>query len=98
MIKINAIQSKEDVLKSYRFKVEKAYPAYFDSYENFDVLKSYIYSIENLYCIGRNGQHKYNNMDYSTLSGIMAAAIIKNNSDKTILWSVNADETYQEVK
>lgn len=98
MLKINAIQSKEDVLKSYRFKVEKAYPAYFDSYENFDVIKSYINSIENLYCIGRNGQHKYNNMDHSTLSGIMASDIIKNSSDKTILWSVNADDSYQEVK
>ena len=98
MLKINVIQSKEDVLKSYRLKVEKAYPAYFDSYENFDVIKSYINSIENLYCIGRNGQHKYNNMDHSTLSGIMASDIIKNSSDKTILWSVNADDTYQEVK
>ena len=95
---INALKSKDDVIKSYRLKVEKAYPAYFDTYEFFDQIKSYINSIDNLYCIGRNGQHKYNNMDHSTLSGIIAADIIKNNSDKNLLWSVNTECSYQETK
>ena len=98
LIKINALKSKEDVLKSYRYKVEKAYPAYFDTYADFGTVKNYVNSIQNLYLIGRNGQHKYNNMDHSTLSGMESAKIIIENGDKTKLWEVNAEQSYQETK
>ena len=97
MKKINAVKSEADIIKSYRLKVENAYPAYFDAYKDFDVIKFFINSIENLYCIGRNGQHKYNNMDHSTLSGIIASEMIIQKSDKTALWEVNTDSTYQET-
>lgn len=97
LLKIKAIKDKSDVIKSYRKKIKKAYPAYFDSYKDFDKIKHYLDSIKNLYCIGRNGQHKYNNMDHSTLSGIIAAEIIKNNSTKDVLWEVNTEESYQET-
>ena len=98
LIKINALKSSDDVERSYRFKAEKAYPAYFDTYSDFDKIKSFIDSIENLYLIGRNGQHKYNNMDHSTLSGIEAARIITENDDKRKLWDVNTEQSYQEAK
>ena len=98
LIKINAINTKDDIEKSYRRKVEKAYPAYFDTYEKFDIVKNFVDSIENLYLIGRNGQHKYNNMDHSTLSGIVAAEIVIENGDKKKLWNVNAEQSYQETK
>lgn len=98
LLKINALKSKDDVLKSYRLKVEKAYPAYFDSYKDFDLIKDFLNTIDNLYCIGRNGQHKYNNMDHSTLSGMVAADIIISDKDKNILWEVNTEQSYQEVK
>ena len=49
-------------------------------------------------CIGRNGQHKYNNMDHSTLSGIRAAEIIISGEDKTVLWDINTEQAYQETK
>lgn len=98
LIKLNAVTSKNDIKESYRFKTEKAYPAYFDSYKDFDEIKNFINSIENLYLIGRNGQHKYNNMDHSTLSGISVAETIMYGGEKTELWEINTEQVYQETK
>lgn len=96
-IKLN-ISGNESVkeINCYRFK--KAYPAYFGIYERFSELTEYINSIENLYCIGRNGLHKYNNMDHSILTGIEAARIISKYADKKQLWDINTDNIYQETK
>lgn len=95
--KIGAIE-KTDVEDAFRVRVPKAYPAYFGIYEQFDKVKNYLDSIVNLYCIGRNGQHKYNNMDHSMLSGIEAVNVIKGGLSKEILWSVNTEQDYHEVK
>ncbi len=94
--KLNILK-KEDVLDSVRVKVKKAYPAYFGAYKDFDIVKDYISKISNLYCIGRNGQHKYNNMDHSMLSGIEAVNVIKNGSAKDVLWAVNTEKEYHET-
>ena len=98
LVKINALKSAEDIEKSYRFKIEKAYPAYFYTYKDFDKIKDFINSIDNLYLIGRNGQHKYNNMDHSVLSGILCSESIAKNIDKQALWDVNTEQSYQETK
>lgn len=90
------ILNKKDVLDSVRIKVQKAYPAYFDSYEQFDVVKKYLCGFENLYCIGRNGQHKYNNMDHSMLSGFEAVNVILGKETKDILWQINTEKDYHE--
>ena len=95
--KLNIV-NPEDVIDTVRVKVKKAYPAYFGSYKDFDIVKNYLNSIENLYCIGRNGQHKYNNMDHSMLSGIEAVNVIKGGLSKDILWKVNTEKEYHEVK
>jgi protoporphyrinogen oxidase len=93
------IIKKEDIIDSFTTKVKKAYPAYFGTYKDFPVLQKYLDTIENLYCIGRNGQHRYNNMDHSMLTGIKAAqAITENNPDKTAIWSVNTEKEYHEEK
>lgn len=92
------IIDKEDVLDSVQLKVKKAYPAYFDSYEHFDKVKDFLNKIPNLYCIGRNGQHRYNNMDHSMLTAIETVRVIKDNLDKSIIWNVNADKEYHETK
>lgn len=92
------ILTREDIIDTLRVKVKKAYPAYFGSYKDFDIVKNYLNSIENLYCIGRNGQHKYNNMDHSMLSGIEAVNVIKGGLSKDILWKVNTEKEYHEVK
>ena len=90
--------TKENVLDSLRIKVKKAYPAYFGVYKDFDKVINYLNTIENLYCIGRNGQHKYNNMDHSMLSGLEAAKVIKDNLAKEVLWAVNTEQEYHEIK
>ena len=80
-------------------KIKKAYPAYFDTYDEIDKLVSWLNSIENLYCVGRNGQHRYNNMDHSMLTSFEAVKNIKNgSSDKSNIWNVNTEKTYHEMK
>lgn len=93
------IINKEDVLDSTIIKVKKAYPAYFGSYNSFDTVKNYLNSIDNLYCIGRNGQHRYNNMDHSMLTAIEAVNCYSNNiKSKDTIWNVNTEEEYHETK
>ena len=90
---------KSDVLDATRIKVKKAYPAYFDTYAEFDTVKKYLSDIENLWCLGRNGQHRYNNMDHSMLTAIEAVRAIKSGStDKTDVWNVNTEKEYHEEK
>ena len=87
------------VLDSIRINVEKAYPAYFGTYEHFDLVKDYLNKFDNLFCIGRNGQHRYNNMDHSMLTAIEAVTAIKTGkTDKKDLWNINAEAEYHETK
>ena len=87
------------ILDSCCFKIEKAYPAYFDSYKDIDKLKQYLNKITNLYCIGRNGQHRYNNMDHSMMTAIKCVENILNPKlSKERIWNVNIDNTYHEEK
>ena len=52
---------------------------------------------DNLYCVGRNGQHRYNNMDHSMATSFEAIDLIVNgNTDKTELWNVNTEKEYHE--
>ena len=91
------VVDKEDVLDATRIKVKKAYPAYFDTYKEFDTVKNYLNGIENLWCIGRNGQHRYNNMDHSMLTAIEAVrAVASGSTDKTTVWNVNTEKEYHE--
>lgn len=85
-----------DVRDSVRIKVPKAYPAYFDSYENIDELRGALDEIQNLYCIGRNGQHRYNNMDHSMLTAIAAVCAIGGKFSKSDVWKINAEQAYHE--
>ncbi|MCK4654140.1 MAG: NAD(P)/FAD-dependent oxidoreductase, partial [Candidatus Cloacimonetes bacterium] len=61
---------KEDVLDSVVIRMPKTYPAYFGSYDRFDVIREYTDKFENLFLIGRNGMHRYNNQDHSMLTAI----------------------------
>ncbi len=98
LIKMGIIK-KDDILDSHREKVKKAYPAYFDTYLQIDELIKYLDSFENLYCVGRNGQHRYNNMDHSMATAFEAVKNIKNNiKDKSNIWSVNTEKEYHEEK
>lgn len=98
LVSMNIIQ-KEQVLEVHREKIKKAYPAYFDTYQEIDKLIDFVNKIDNLYCIGRNGQHRYNNMDHSMLTGVETANnIIKNIQNKDNIWKVNTEKEYHEIK
>ena len=89
----------EDVLDSTQIKVRKAYPSYCGSYYELDKVKDFLDRIGNLYCIGRNGQHRYNNMDHSMLTAMEAVdAIRRGTADKSAVWTVNTEQTYHENK
>ena len=80
-------------------RVKKAYPAYFDTYAEIDKLTAWLDTIENLYCVGRNGQHRYNNLDHSMMTSFEAVKCIRSGSaDKSALWSVNTEKEYHEEK
>src|SRR5574344_1783527 len=90
------IINKDDVLDSTQVKVKKAYPAYFGAYKDFTMVKDYLKSLVNIYCIGRNGQHKYNNMEHSMLTAIAAVNAILGKINKDLIWEVNTEKEYQE--
>ncbi len=93
------IIDKEDVLDSTHIRVKKAYPAYFGTYSQFNKVRQFLDKIDNLYCLGRNGQHRYNNMDHSMLTAIEAVNVVKSGSnDKSVIWNVNTEEEYHEQK
>jgi protoporphyrinogen oxidase len=97
-VKIGIIENA-GVLDSVRIKVEKAYPSYFGTYEQFDAVRNYLSGIENLYCIGRNGQHRYNNMDHSMLTAIEAVKLITTGEPcKESLFNVNTESEYHESR
>ena len=98
LAKIDIINA-EDVLDSTHIRVKKAYPAYFGAYKDFDTVREYLDGIANLYCVGRNGQHRYNNMDHSMLTAMAAVEAIRTGSgDKSAIWGVNTEEEYHEEK
>lgn len=93
------IFEKKDVLDAYTHRVKKAYPAYFGSYDKFDVVKNYLKQIDNLYPVGRNGMHRYNNMDHSTLAAMKTIdCILGTIHDREDIWSVNTESDYHEEK
>ena len=98
MQKIGLISSPEDVLDRHLERVEKAYPAYFDTYDRIEDLRSWLDGIGNLYCVGRNGQHRYNNLDHSMCTSFEAVkAILAGSEDKAALWNVNTEKEYHET-
>jgi protoporphyrinogen oxidase len=88
-----------DVLDSTVLRMPKAYPAYFGSYDRFDVVREYTDTFANLFLIGRNGMHRYNNADHSMLTAMAAVEnIVAGRTDKANIWQVNAEEEYHEEK
>ena len=99
MIKLKMIDSKDNVLDTHVERIKKAYPAYFDSYSEIDKVKEYLNNISNLYCVGRNGQHRYNNMDHSIMTSFETVKNILNNiNTKDNIWNVNTEKDYHEAK
>jgi protoporphyrinogen oxidase len=88
-----------DVLDGTVVRMPKTYPAYFGTYDSFDTLRKFTDSIENLYLVGRNGMHKYNNQDHSMLTAITAVQNIKHGiASRENIWSINTEMEYHEEK
>lgn len=99
MINLGLIDSADSVLDYHEEKVKKAYPAYFDTYARMDELTEYLNTIDNLYCVGRNGQHRYNNLDHSMCTSFETVKnILSGRTDKSNIWSVNTETEYHESK
>jgi protoporphyrinogen oxidase len=88
---------RRDVLDGTLVRVPKAYPAYFGSYREFDTLRTYLNHFANLYPIGRNGMHRYNNQDHSMLAANSAVSSIANHGEgKDAIWQINSEGEYHE--
>ncbi len=99
LTKMGVINGKDVVRDSHRVKIKKAYPAYFDTYSDIDKLISYLNTYDNLYCVGRNGQHRYNNMDHSMATSFETVDnILGGIKDKSNIWHVNTEKEYHEEK
>jgi protoporphyrinogen oxidase len=86
-----------DGLDAVVVRMPKAYPGYFGAYARFEELRRYLDGFGNLYLVGRNGMHRYNNQDHSMLSAKKAVeAILAGSQDKTAIWAVNIDDEYHE--
>jgi len=89
----------EDVEDAHVVRVPKTYPAYFGSYDRFDVVRDYLDPVENLFLVGRNGMHKYNNQDHSMLTAMTAVENIANGvKSKDNIWAINTEMEYHEEK
>jgi hypothetical protein len=98
LVKIGIIDANA-VLDSTIVRVKKTYPAYTGSYSEFPKVIEYLNGIKNLYPIGRNGMHKYNNSDHSMLTAMVAVDnILSGRKDKTNLWAINTEDEYHETK
>jgi protoporphyrinogen oxidase len=93
------IIDKKDVLDGTVRRVKKTYPAYFGAYHNFDEVRNYVDKFDNLFLLGRNGMHRYNNADHSMLTAMTAVDNIENGiTDKANIWAVNTESDYHEEK
>jgi len=98
LMKINMVDP-EDIIDQVVIRTPKAYPAYFGTYEHFEKIRDFTDRIENLFLIGRNGMHRYNNQDHSMLTAMVAVEnIIENKTTKDNIWSVNVEKDYHEEK
>jgi protoporphyrinogen oxidase len=96
MAKIGLLD-ESDVEDAVVIRMPKAYPAYFGSYARFDVVRNWLDGIGNLFLIGRNGMHRYNNQDHSMLTAKLAVDnILSGISSKANIWAVNVDDEYHE--
>jgi protoporphyrinogen oxidase len=89
----------EDVLDTVVIRMPKTYPAYFGTYDRFDVVREWTDRFENLFLVGRNGMHRYNNQDHSMLTAMTCVDnILAGRTDKANIWDVNTEEEYHEEK
>jgi len=98
-LNVIGLANEQEVPDGTVIRVEKAYPAYFGTYDRFDLLRERLSQFENMFLIGRNGMHKYNNSDHSMLTAMTAVDnIIEGRKHPANIWSINTEQTYHEKK
>jgi len=96
LVKINLVRH-EEVIDGAVVRMPKAYPVYDSDYETgIKTIQDYINHFENLWAVGRNGMHKYNNQDHSMLTAMLAVENIL--GAKHDLWKVNTEVEYHEER
>jgi len=91
------IINKKDVIDSVIIRMPKTYLAYFGTYDRFSIIREFTDGFENLFLVGRNGMHRYNNMDHSMLTAMTAVEnICEGITSKDNIWMINAEEDYHE--
>ncbi|MGD0797338.1 MAG: NAD(P)/FAD-dependent oxidoreductase [Acidobacteriaceae bacterium] len=99
VVKIGILAKAADASDAHVVRVPKTYPAYFGTYNRFAELKAFTDGIENLFLVGRNGMHKYNNQDHSMLTAMnVVDGLIAGNVDKKALWEINTEQEYHEER
>ena len=99
LVSMGVLDASTEVLDSHVERVTKAYPAYFDTYGQIDELVMWLDTHPNLFCLGRNGQHRYNNMDHSMMTAFEAVDdLLAGRTDRSNVWNVNTDSDYHEEK
>jgi protoporphyrinogen oxidase len=89
---------RDEVLDTTVLRAPKAYPAYFGTYERLALVREHLDAIRNLFVIGRNGMHRYNNQDHSMLTAMVAVQNIADGSaSKDNIWNVNVEQEYHET-
>ncbi len=98
LVKIGVID-RDQVLDSTVLRVPKTYPAYFGTYGRFGEIRDYLSKYDNLFPIGRNGMHRYNNQDHSMLTAMVAVDnILAGRTNQDNIWDVNTEGEYHEEK
>ena len=91
------VMNGASVVDATVIRAPKAYPAYLGTYHRFTELSSWTDRFENLFLIGRNGMHRYNNQDHSMLTAMVAVDNIVNGvNSRENLWTLNTEQEYQE--
>ncbi len=98
LVELNLIDGS-DFIDGTVVRMPKTYPAYFGSYDHFEEISEFTDQIPNLYLIGRNGMHKYNNQDHSMLTAMTAVDnLVAGRESKANIWAVNTEEEYHEAE
>jgi protoporphyrinogen oxidase len=98
-LEIIDVLDKQDVLDATVIRMPKTYPAYFGSYDRFPEIIDWASRIENLFLIGRNGMHKYNNQDHSMLTAMVTVDnIIAGPKGAVNVWELNTEQEYHEER
>lgn len=89
------ILDKEQYISGKVVRCPKAYPTYTGSYLELDRVVEYLETKKNLFLMGRNGLHKYNNQDHSMLTAFKAVELFeRGETSKKEIWAINSDDEY----